>query len=211
MAEPPLPQTLQASDRDLAPLSPAPRIEASDEGLVAAALDGDPAAFQRLVERWWRPVYRTVWRLVGHAEDAEDLTQETFLRAYAALSHFDPQYKFGAWITRIAMNLSLNFRRKRARETVIGSSSDDADAFFEQLPDDGDDIPPETQAGDRELGAQLWQAVDALPEEYRTVIVLRHVIELSYDEIAATLELPMGTVKSRLARARRMLMSKVER
>lgn len=184
--------------------------DTSDEGLVAAALEGDPAAFQQLVERWWRPVHRTVWRLVGHAEDAEDLTQEAFLRAYAALAHFDPQYRFGGWITRIATNLCLNFRRRRAREAVVGSSSDEADAYFENVPDDGDGVSPETAAADREIGAQLWRAVDELPDEYRTVVVLRHVVELSYEEIAETLRLPMGTVKSRLARARRMLMAKVE-
>lgn len=205
MAESPAPQTLSATVHDCAPLPPAPHVEASDEALVAAALDGDPAAFQALVERWWRPVYRTVWRLIGQREDAEDVTQESFLRAYAALSHFDPQYRFGGWITRIATNLSLNFRRKRARESFVGSSIDDADAFFENVPDDGDDTPPETQAADNDLGARLWAAVDALPEDYRTVLVLRHVVELSYDEIAAELELPMGTVKSRLARARRMV------
>lgn len=205
MAESPAPQTLQASARDCAPLSPTPLAQVSDEALVSAALDGDPAAFPELVERWWRPVYRTSWRLVGHSEDAQDLTQEAFLRAYAALSHFDPQYRFGGWITRIATNLCLNFRRRRARASVVGPSSDAADAYFERLPDDGDEVSPEEQAADGELGAQLWQAVEALPDDYRTVIVLRHVTELSYEEIAETLQLPMGTVKSRLARARRML------
>lgn len=210
MAEPTVPGTLRAANPRRAACASLPGAAESDEDLVAAALAGDPAAFPQLVERWWRPVWRSVWRLVGQAEDAEDLTQEAFLRAYAALAHFDPQYRFGGWISRIASNLALNFRRRRGRESFAGATIDEADAFFERTPDD-DGASPERQADDRELAARLWQAVEALPDDYRVVVVLRHVVELSYDEIAATLDLPMGTVKSRLARARRMLKAAVER
>lgn len=210
MAEPTVSDTLRAANPRRTACAALPDAAESDEALVAAALDGDPTAYARLVERWWRPVWRSVWRIVGQVEDAEDLTQEAFLRAYAALSHFDPQYRFGGWIARIASNLALNFRRRRGRESFAGATIAEADAFFDRTPDD-DGASPERQAADHELAARLWQAVEALPDDYRVVVVLRHVVELSYDEIAATLELPMGTVKSRLARARGMLRAAVER
>ncbi len=212
MAESPAPPTrpIAGPERTRAARAPAPCVEPSDEDWVAAALDGDPDAFGHLMARWQRPVYRAIWRIVGQAQDAEDLTQETFLRAYAALAHFDPRYRFGGWVLRIATNLSLNFRRRRGRETVQGGSIEEADAFFERRPDD-DAASPERQASSGAQAEQLWRAVEALPDDFRVVVTLRHVIELSYEEIAATLDLPMGTVKSRLARARRQLLDAVER
>lgn len=211
MAESSAPPTRPLAGPDRTARAPAPCLEPSDEDWVAAALDGDPAAFGHLMARWQRPVYRTIWRIVGQAQDAEDLTQETFLRAYAALAHFDPRYRFGGWIVRIATNLSLNFRRRRGRESFQGASIEEADAFFERQPDNAASSSPERRTAIQAQSAQLWQAVEALPDDFRVVVYLRHVIELSYEEIAATLDLPMGTVKSRLARARRQLLDAVER
>lgn len=181
----------------------------SDESLVAATLLGDPGAFAALIGRWQRPLINTMRRMVFDAEDAEDLVQETFLRAYAALASFDPRYRFSPWLFRIATNLAINHRHRRGREVTVGRSIDDEAAFFEgQLDDDGAGHP-EDAWDEAELSRRLWLAVDRLPLDYRDVLIMRHVMELSYEAIVEETGLPMGTVKSRIARARRLLAARM--
>lgn len=170
---------------------------------------GDRGAFAQLVGRWQRPLHSAIRRMVFDADDAEELTQETFLRAYSALAGFDPRYRFSPWLFRIATNLAINHRRRRGRETTVGQSIEEETAYFEALNDDHCEGHPEEAWDEAELSRRLWLAVDRLPEDHRAVLIMRHVMDLSYDAIVEATGLPMGTVKSRLARARRLLAARI--
>jgi RNA polymerase sigma-70 factor, ECF subfamily len=174
----------------------------TDADLVAATLAGHTDAYGALVQRHQRRVYLGLLQLCRDRAEAEDLTQEAFVRAYRALASFDPAYRFPPWLFRIAINLWRNSRRRAGREVALegDEAGDDAPP---PLPDGAPS--PEAQAEAAELRRRVWRAVDALPAEARRIVVMRHAMELSYEEIAAATDLPMGTVKSRLARARQEL------
>lgn len=178
---------------------------AADRALVAAVLAGDLDAYARLVQRYERRIRFAIQRMVGDFEDAEELTQEAFVRAYFALPRFDPQYRFSTWLYQIAANLAINFGRQRAREARMFPDAEDREAYFDTLPEADVDVQPALAAERRAEIAQLQRAVAELPADMRQVLVLRHVFELSYQEICDATGLPMGTVKSRLDRSRRRL------
>lgn len=164
-----------------------------DNDLVRLTLDGDRAAFEELLDRYEGKVYNVALRITGNREDAMDATQEAFLRAYKNLGRFDPTHRFFSWIYRIGINQALNVVERRKR-TV------DVDA---EIPEGG--AGPERRIAAKEAGRELQRAIAALKPDYRTVIVLRHFQELSYDEISEVIDVPVKTVKSRLFTARRDL------
>lgn len=179
-----------------APARPARSAELDDVTLRRAQA-GDERAFRALVERYRRPIWELCWRLtapVGLADRAEDLTQDTFVRVYRALPEFDPRgpARLSTWIFTIATRLALNELR-RARPEPLG-----ADDAFAAPPAAGPDRAHER----REAGDRIALAVAALPAGARAVLLLRDVFDLEYDEIARALGLDLGTVKSRLSRAR---------
>lgn len=172
-----------------------------DRELVLRARRGDRAAFGLLVRRHQRRIHGLGVRLLRDRDDADDLVQETFVRAWRALDRFDPERPLMPWLLRIATNraMSLLDVRKRRR----------AEELTETIPDAGPS-PPE-QADRRRLHAAVRREVDRLPEDQRVVLVLRAAEDLSYREIAEVLGVPIGTVMSRLARARETLRKKVPR
>jgi RNA polymerase sigma-70 factor (ECF subfamily) len=175
------------------PVSPvAPEIEDGD--LIAAALGGAPEAFGTLVERYDRAVYHLCLRTMRDPTEARDCTQEAFFKAFRGLRTFKPGAKFSTWIFSIAYHACCDQLARRKR-----SSSN-------ELPDRADSAPgPAAIAETREAAVALRAAIDALPEKYRTVITLYHLQGRQYDEIATVLDLPMGTVKTHLFRAKELL------
>lgn len=172
----------------------------SDPALVAAALGGDADAFTRLVERYERPVYHLALRTMRDPEEARDMTQESFLRAYRSLRSFRPNAKFSTWIFAIAYHACCD-RLKRLRR-----HSDEA------IPERADGAPgPEHVVIAFDEAQRLRDAIDALPERYRTVVTLYHLQGRQYEEIARVLGLPMGTVKTHLFRAKEQLRRILER
>jgi RNA polymerase sigma-70 factor (ECF subfamily) len=176
-----------------------------DPEVVAAVLAGDGQAYGELMRRHGPSLYRMLYRMVGDGPTAEDLTQEALVRAYYALPTYDPQYRFSTWLYQIASHLCINHWRKRCREQPVGRDAAAADHFFESLPDPDRLSAPADVAAATDLRERLAAAVMALPDNFREVLVMRHMMELSYQEICDATGLPMGTVKSRLDRARRQL------
>ncbi|MDO5553137.1 MAG: sigma-70 family RNA polymerase sigma factor [Planctomycetia bacterium] len=172
----------------------------SDERLIQQTLAGDADAFGHLVEKYQDRLYNTVYRIVGTAEDAQDVVQESFLQAYANLSRFRMSSRFYTWLYRIAYNLSVANLAQRKRTVSV---EEVFDGKPEQLVDRGE--MPEEHTKREEDAAILWKAINRLPEEYRSPLVLREIDNWSYEEIAEILHIPVGTVRSRLHRARNAL------
>lgn len=173
--------------------------EPSDQALVERLGHGDREAFGPLVQRYQASVYNVCYRLLGERAAAEDLAQEAFIRAYQRLHHYDPQRPFGPWIRRIAVNLCLN--HLEARRPAALALDDERDAPL-AAPATHDPAAAQVRA---EEAAAVRAAILSLPPHYRAVIELRHFQDLSYAEIAATLNLPVSDVKSHLFRARKLL------
>lgn len=169
-------------------------------GLVAQAQAGDVRAFAALVRHYQNRVFRFILRLSANREDAMDLTQETFMKAYQALPAWQPQAQFSTWLLRIAHNTTLDLLRRRQRLSFVPYGELAADEQGPALPD------PAPQPDERLAGWQSIQLLDRvlreLPLEHREILLLRELEDLSYTEIASTLDIAEGTVKSRLARAR---------
>lgn len=168
--------------------------EDDDAERVRDCLGGNNQAFATLVERYEKPVYNVALRMLRNPEDARDIAQSVFLKAYQNLSSYDPQFKFYSWIYRMAINESLNILRVRGR---IAGPVD------EQHPTD-DAGPAESLAEDEERDAVL-AAVDRLKPEYRAVIVLRYFVDQSHEDMGQALGIDAKTVKSRLFTARQLL------
>jgi len=166
-------------------------------GWVGQALGGDHAAFGQLMHRYAGAVYNLGYRMLGSAEDAEDASQEIFLRAYTRLASFDRQRRFSTWLLSIGSNYCIDRLRRRRFSWM---TLDDA-AFA--LP--SKERSPERIALDHEQQAIVQRALQQMPEHYRMVTVLRYWSDLSYEEIASVTGLPESTIKTRLHRARHML------
>jgi RNA polymerase sigma-70 factor (ECF subfamily) len=167
--------------------------EPEDEiACVARCLKGDASAFEPLVTRYQRVLFTVALRLLGNADDARDATQNTFVRAYVRLDTFDPSRRFFSWIYRIAVNESLNLRRAQRPHEPLPATLETSDGAMDRLEA-------------RELSERVQAALMTLSPEHREVVVMRHFADLSYDEIADTLDIPAKTVKSRLFSARQRL------
>ena len=173
-----------------------------DEGLLERARGGDREAFAELVERYQDGLYTMALRLVGRPEDAADVVQETFLRAYVNLPRLRPPSVRG-WLFRVAVNAGQDVHRRGRRRPAV--AMEDAEGKVLDLPDTA--LGPEARAEARERAGVVRNAILALPLDYRTAVVLRDVNDLSYEEMAEALRLPLGTVKSRLSRGRALLAS----
>ncbi len=191
----------------------------ADRELVALTLRGRPDAYGELVRRHQSAVYNVVCRLIGDRQDALDLAQDTFVRAYRALGSFDTARPFSPWIGRIAVNTALNWLQRRRVPTVSlarrsnlppTDTAGEADQYGE-MPVADDTSEPERIYLVAEQQALLRCAILELPPHFRAVIELRHFQDLSYEEIAVTLGIALSDVKSHLFRARRMLRDRLER
>ncbi len=173
-----------------------------DAELVAAHLRGDASAFAELVSRYTGPIYNLALRLTGDEGEAENVTQETFLRAYTALPHSRTDLPFKPWLFQIGVNLCRDLARKK-RPTAFANLENDG-AEPEEAIEDETPLPSD-QVEEHELERALAAAVAALPVIYRTVVTLRYTEEMSYEDIAAVLKLPVNTVRTHLFRAKAML------
>ncbi|MDQ2806076.1 MAG: sigma-70 family RNA polymerase sigma factor [Chloroflexota bacterium] len=177
--------------------------DAEDDRWVRQTLAGDAPAFGELVDRYGSRVIAICARVAGDSyEDAQDVAQEVFLRAYTNLGTYEPGRSFFAWLYRIAVNLALNRRKRRPPATVGG---DPGALLLGRLGDPDPTGQPAPHAERVERLATVARAVAALPPDYATVVALRYGADLDYSEIAATLQLPLGTVKARLHRAKALL------
>jgi RNA polymerase sigma-70 factor, ECF subfamily len=172
------------------------RMTWTDEELVARSIAGDASSFNELIQRWERPIYALAYRQIGREEDARDVCQETFLRAYRALKGFRGQAKFSSWLYRIALNLCRDWIR-RERRTPVVQVPEDVDLF-----DLAASREPSESIEDRVARADLARAVERamtlLPEEQRTAIILKEYHGLTFQEIADVVGCPLSTVKTRL-------------
>ena len=177
-----------------------------DAALIAAAQRGDRAAFGEIVRRYQRAVHRVAWALTRSDADADDLAQETFVRAWGAIGRFEPGQPLYPWLARIVTNQAFTlFRRRRRRPEVP------LEPLLEAGRQWGVEDDPARHAGEREHHARLRACFAELAPEHQAVLALRIVQDLSYDDIARALNLPVGTVMSRLSRARADLRRRLER
>jgi RNA polymerase sigma-70 factor (ECF subfamily) len=163
------------------PKTPRPLGDVDDRDLVARALEGDESAFAELLERFRRPVFSLIYRMIGDREQAEDLAQESFVKAFNNLDTYNPSYRFSSWLFKIAS-------AEREEETRIVLESHDES--------------PEQEMLALELGSEIEEAIARLRPEYRTAVILRHIESRPYEEIAEIMDVPIGTVKTFLHRAR---------
>lgn len=170
-----------------------------DLALIEDCRRGDRQALGSLVRRYERPVYNAAYRMLGSADDAADVAQTTFLKAFENLHRYNPQYKFFSWIYRIAVNESINQLNRRKR----------LEALDEHRASTGPG--PDANLDADQASEELQEVLMTLSEDHRAVIVLRHFTESSYREIGEVLQIPEKTVKSRLFSARRAMKAQLER
>ncbi len=177
------------------PFAPSPVVvsKADDAKLVRQCLEGETDAFGTLIERYEKQIFSAVYRMVHDYEEARDITQSVFVRAFEKLGQFDDRYKFYSWIYRIAMNQSINWLNQRKPVQAVDESWVSTDRS------------PEGTASDEELSRIIGQALMKISADYRSVVVLKHFRQYSYRDIAAILNIPEKTVKSRLFTARQQL------
>ena len=181
-------------------------MEFNERDMIERASRGDAAAFNRLMEQHERRMYAVALRMCGNREDAQDCLQEAMLRVYRAIGGFKGQSSFSTWVYRITMNTCLDeLRRKKNRQ----STSLDSLLDMGWSPSD-DTNAPEKQAMRSELRRNLNRAIQELPEEMRSAVVLREIQGFSYEEIAHMLEINVGTIKSRISRGREKLREKMK-
>jgi RNA polymerase sigma-70 factor (ECF subfamily) len=168
----------------------------TDEELVARSRGGDLDSFNQLVVRWERPIYALAYRVIGREEEARDVAQETFLRAYRALGGFNGQAKFSSWLYRITLNLCRDWIR-RERRTPVSQAPEGID-IIELAGETEPSESIEDLVSRRELGRAVAKAMALLPEDQRTAIILKEYHGLTFQEIADMLECPLSTVKTRL-------------
>ena len=174
-----------------------------DQQLVERAQRGDKRAFELLVMKYQRKLGRLLSRMVRDPAEVEDVAQEAFIKAYRALPSFRGDSAFYTWLYRIAINTAKNYLVAMGRRAPTSTSFDNEDAEgFEEAEQLRDSATPEDELIGKQIAATVNRAMDALPEDLRTAIVLRELYGLSYEEIAKTMDCPVGTVRSRIFRAR---------
>lgn len=181
----------------------------TDQEVVRHAVIGREAAYRELIRRYQRPVFSLVYRMVRDRELAEDLAQETFVKVLNAIESYRPEYKFSSWIFKIANNAAIDHLRRRNLDTLSldgsphAGTSEAIEATTLQISDGSES--PLDEVANRELGGYIENAIGQLRPEYRNCILLRHVEGRPYEEIAEILDLPLGTVKTYIHRARNEL------
>ncbi len=178
---------------------------AEDKDLIISAIAGKQDAYKRLMGKYRSAIRRLIIRMVGYSPDVEDLTQEAFIKAFQSLSSFNDEFAFSTWLYKIATNNCIDHLRKRKLQTISIDKplpGGDGNQHFE-LPDSGS--RPDLPMLRRQRTLAIQQAIEALPDKYRQVIIMRHQQEMSYEDIAAELALPLGTVKAHIFRARELL------
>jgi len=181
----------------------------TDEELVSRSMGGDPESFNQLIKRWEKPIYALAYRTIGREDDARDVVQETFLRAFRGLSGFKGQAKFSSWLYRITLNLCRDWMRRQRRAPVV-VTPDGVDLV--ELAGESEEVETADAAVERkDLSRAIARAMTALPEEQRAAIVLKEYHGLTFQEIADLLGCPLSTVKTRLYQGLTVLRKELER
>ncbi len=177
-----------------------------DQAWVERALDGDQAAYTDLLETYRENIYFMMLKMVRNTDDAEDLTIEAFGKAFKRLPTFNPEYAFSTWLFRIASNNAIDFIRKKKKASTFSidqdAEDDDGRTAFD-VKSDG--LNPEQEFMKGQRIEEIHKIIDALKPKYKLLVELRYLKELSYDEIAEEMDLPLGTVKAQLFRARELM------
>jgi RNA polymerase sigma-70 factor (ECF subfamily) len=185
-----------------------------DADVVALAQQGRDSAFRELIRRYERPVFSLIYRMVRDRELAEDLAQDTFIKVLNHIDRYRPEFKLSSWLFKIANNVAIDHLRRRQLDTISIDGSPHAQTQDAIEATSFDVVGRQESALDemeaRELGGEIERAIASLRPEYRSCIMLRHVEGRSYEEIAATLDLPLGTVKTYIHRARHELRKELE-
>lgn len=168
----------------------------SDAQIVENILQGDASGFQELVTRYQKPVFSICYRMLRHREEAEDLSQEVFLKAYRYLLQYNPAHKFSSWILKIATNTSIDAIRKKRVDTM---------PLDEEIKTNQEAVSAEKAFLQEEAHREIESAIAALPPDYRMVVLLYHQHGQSYQQMSDNLDIPMSMVKNRLFRARKLL------
>mgnify|MGYP000543944402 CR=1 FL=1 len=191
----------------------APTPDNGDLMLVQQSLAGDQHAFELLVIKYQRRIQRLIGRMVRDVDLVEDIAQETFIRAYRALHQFRGDAQFYTWLYRIAVNTAKKALMELKNDPVLSNSSfrsaDDEDETSRPGNEPTTDETPESVYAAKEIGAVVNAAMEALPEDLRQAVTLREIEGLSYDEIAAVMNCPIGTVRSRIFRAREAISARI--
>jgi len=202
--------SLQDADTDAVPV-PAPD---SDAMLVQRTVAGDQKAFELLVIKYQRRVQRLIGRMVRDVDLVEDIAQETFIRAYRALHQFRGDAQFYTWLYRIAVNTAKKFLLELKRDVTVSQTAlernDDEDETFRPRNEQTSDESPESVLAAKEIGQAVTAALEALPDDLKQAITLREMDGLSYEDIAEVMNCPIGTVRSRIFRAREAISAKVK-
>ena len=196
------------------PLGPKPDAADSDVMLVERAVAGDQGAFELLVIKYQRRIQRLIGRMVRDVDLVEDIAQETFIRAYRALHQFRGDAQFYTWLYRIAVNTAKKFLLELKRDPTVSQSAFKSDADDDETYYAGSepttDESPESVLAAKEVAAAVNAALEALPEDLRQALTLREIEGLSYEDISGVMNCPIGTVRSRIFRAREAISTKVK-
>lgn len=176
-----------------------------DEDLARLAQQGDQNAFAELVKRYEKQIFSLAYRLIGDYDEAADLAQEAFLRIYQMLGRYDPEKKFFSWMYRVAQNTCLNALARRPSNVV---PVERAEEYFSDSTA-ADAVEPEKDYLNREIRQHIDRAINELPDNYRDIIYLRYIEDLSYQQIAQALNLPVSTIETRLFRGKKLLQQKL--
>lgn len=175
----------------------------TDIELIAKAIRGREDGFEELVRRYQRPITAYVYRMLNDYESSLDVTQEVFIKVYNSLEKYSSDYKFSTWLYRIAHNAAIDHMRRNSANLQSLETENDEGAYQMQI--ESPLLTPEQERERSEWRSEIEAVVKCLPSVYRELILLRHAQDLSYDEIAEVTNLPLGTVKNRLFRAREMM------
>src|SRR5688572_26933161 len=175
----------------------------TDVELIAKAIRGREDGFEELVRRYQRPITAYVYRMLNDYESSLDVTQEVFIKVYNSLEKYSSDYKFSTWLYRIAHNAAIDYMRRNSANLQSLETENEEGAYQLQL--ESPLLTPEQERERSEWRSEIEAVVKCLPAVYRELILLRHAQDLSYDEIAEVTNLPLGTVKNRLFRAREMM------
>lgn len=188
-----------------------PEDKRSDHALIEATKNGDQDAFAEIIARYRNPITNYLYRFLNDYEEAVDLAQETFVRVYFAIDRYHTGFAFSTYLYRIATNLAISEIRKRKRRRLLsltGLFQSDEDSDVDYQPADERRLP-DAEIVEDEQSRSIARAIASLPEKYRVPIILRDVEGRSYDEVAAIMDLGLGTTKSRISRARSLLKEKL--
>jgi len=185
-------------------------VREEDIQLIARARAGDERAFRALLDKYERPVFSICMRMVRNRDEAADLAQDAFIKVFAMLERYNPTYAFSSWLFKITSNLCIDSIRKRRIETYPMDDPIDGEKGEIVRQYQSDEPDPDAVLDRKQKMQRLNEAIEELPEHYRIMLILRHQENLSYEEIATTLEIPLGTVKARIHRAREMLRGYLE-